>query len=91
MKAPDVDYAIFDDIRGGFKFFLSFKEWLGAQAWLTVKQLYREPKLVKWGKPSIWISNGDPRTDMNTEDLAWMEANCDFIEVHEPIFHANTE
>ena len=45
MKAPDVDYAVFDDIRGGMKFFPSFKEWLGAQMWITVKRLYREPKL----------------------------------------------
>lgn len=91
MKAPDVDYAIFDDIRGGMKFFPSFKEWLGCQAWVTVKQLYREPKLVKWGKPSIWLGNSDPRLDMDSVDVAWMEANCDFIEISTPIFHANTE
>ena len=40
----DVDYAVFDDIRGN-QVFPSFKEWLGAQAWVTVKCLYREPKL----------------------------------------------
>nr|QJB18716.1 MAG: replication-associated protein [Genomoviridae sp.] len=91
MKAVDVDYAVFDDIRGGMKFFPSFKEWLGAQAWITVKRLYREPKLIKWGKPSIWLANTDPRTDMSQEDVQWMEDNCIFVEVNDPIFHASTE
>jgi hypothetical protein len=91
MKAQEVDYAIFDDIRGGIKFFPAFKEWLGAQAWVSVKQLYRDPKLVVWGKPSIWISNEDPRHAMEASDISWMEANCDFIEVTNPIFRANTE
>lgn len=91
MKAVDVDYAIFDDIRGGMKFFPSFKEWLGAQAWITVKRLYREPKLIRWGKPSIWLANTDPRTDMSHEDVQWMEDNCIFVEVNDPIFHANRD
>ena len=29
MKAPDVEYAVFDDIRGGMKFFPSFKRVAG--------------------------------------------------------------
>ena len=61
MKAADVEYAIFDDLRGGIKFFPAYKEWLGCQSHVTVKCLYKEPKLVKWGKPSIWLANTDPR------------------------------
>lgn len=91
LKAQMVDYAVFDDMRGGIKFFPSFKEWLGCQAWVTVKCLYREPKLVKWGKASIWISNTDPRNEMLQSDVDWMEANCIFVEVKDPIFRANTE
>lgn len=87
----DVKYAIFDDIRGGIKFFPAFKEWLGAQQYVTVKELYREPKLVRWGKPSIWISNDDPRLVMDPGDVSWLEANCVFVEVTEAIFHASTE
>lgn len=87
----DVKYAVFDDIRGGIKFFPAFKEWLGAQQYVTVKELYREPRLVKWGKPSIWISNDDPRLVMDPGDVSWMEANCVFVEVTEAIFRANTE
>lgn len=91
MRAGEVDYAVFDDIRGGMKFFHAFKEWLGAQAYVTVKELYREPKAIKWNKPSIWLSNSDPRDDMTPCDIQWMEKNCDFIECNEAIFRANTE
>lgn len=91
MKAPHVDYAVFDDIRGGIKFFPAFKEWLGGQATVSVKRLYRDPKLVAWGKPSIWISNDDPRQSMDQCDVAWLEANARFIEVYTPIFRASTE
>jgi len=91
MKAQDAEYAVFDDIRGGIKFFPSFKEWLGCQAWVTVKCLYREPKLVKWGKPSIWLSNTDPRDHMENSDIDWMNKNCIFVEVNSAIFHASTE
>lgn len=106
LRVGTVEYAVFDDIRGGIKFFPSFKEWLGAQAWVTVKCLYREPKLVPWGKPTIWLSNKDPRDDMyeegpkgerkfskgwGQEDIDWMNENCIFINVDSPIFRANTE
>jgi len=89
LKAPDVEYAVFDDIRGGIKFFHSFKEWLGAQPHVSVKVLYREPKLVEWGKPSIWCSNADPRNDMLMVDIEWMEDNCTFIEITEPVVEFN--
>nr|QJB18624.1 MAG: replication-associated protein [Genomoviridae sp.] len=93
LKAPDVEYAIFDDIRGGIKFFPSFKEWLGCQAYVSIKRLYHEPELVKWGKPSIWLSNTDPRNEMLQADVDWMNKNCTFIFVPEdaPIatFHAS--
>uniref|UniRef100_A0A8A4XBZ4 Replication-associated protein n=1 Tax=Tarsiger cyanurus Genomoviridae sp. TaxID=2814994 RepID=A0A8A4XBZ4_9VIRU len=90
MKATEVDYAVFDDLRGGIKFFPSFKEWLGCQAWVTVKCLYREPKLVKWGKPTIYLANTDPRDEMTNADIEWMNKNCIFVEINSPIFHANT-
>lgn len=89
--ATDIKYAIFDDMRGGFKFFHMWKEWLGAQAEVTVKQLYREPRKIKWGRPSIWVSNQDPREGLEPGDVSWLEQNCIFVEVNHPIFHANTE
>lgn len=89
MKADSAEYAIFDDIRGGIKFFPAFKEWLGCQEFVTVKQLYKDPCLVKWGKPSIWLANDDPRLVMEAGDASWLEANCTFIYIGRPIFHAN--
>lgn len=89
MKAPYVEYAVFDDWRGGIKFFPSYKEWLGCQAWVSVKCLYKEPKLTKWGKPSIWLTNTDPRNEMMQADIAWLEGNVTFIEINSPIFRAN--
>lgn len=91
MKAQTADYAIFDDIQGGIKFFHGYKNWLGCQYQFQVKVLYKDPVLITWGKPSIWISNTDPRYDMQAEDVHWMEGNCDFYEITTTIFHANTE
>uniref|UniRef100_A0A8E7G246 Replication-associated protein n=1 Tax=Turdus pallidus Genomoviridae sp. TaxID=2814956 RepID=A0A8E7G246_9VIRU len=103
---PEAHYAVFDDIRGGLGMFHSFKEWLGAQQIVTVKKLYRDPVQVKWGKPCIWLANSDPRdqlkaditdrtpkgrVDLIYEDIAWLEANCIFVEVLEPIFRANRD
>lgn len=50
---PDAEYAVFDDMRGGIKFFQAWKEWFGAQLVVTVKKLYRDPVQVKWGKPYL--------------------------------------
>lgn len=89
LTVADVDYAVFDDLRGGFKFFPAFKEWLGCQQTVTVAIKYREPQLVTWGKPAIYISNSDPRDELGKDDHAWLEANCDFIYVDRPIFRAS--
>lgn len=91
MKAGSVDYAVFDDIRGGIKFFPAFKEWLGGQQTVCVKQLYRDPKVITWGKPSIWLSNDDPRNSMEQSDVSWLEANAIFVEITSPIFRANID
>lgn len=89
---PDAEYAIFDDMRGGIDFFPSWKEWLGGQAVVSVKKLYRDPVQMEWGKPSIWLSNIDPRVQLkSTDDVAWLEANAEFVFIGESIVRANTE
>lgn len=103
---PEAEYAVFDDMRGGIGMFPSFKEWLGAQQVVSVKKLYRDPVQVQWGKPCIWLSNHDPRQQLMADitdrtargrideidnDIRWLEANCIFVELTEPIFRANTE
>lgn len=103
---PDAGYAIFDDMRGGISMFPSFKEWLGGQAVVSVKKLYRDPVQMVWGKPCIWLSNSDPREQLRGDitertpggrlsliydDVKWLEDNCIFVELKEPIFRASTE
>lgn len=102
---PDAQYAVFDDMRGGISMFPSFKEWLGAQSVVTVKKLYKDPVQVKWGRPCIWLSNSDPRDQLMADvtvhtpkgrideidnNIRWLEANCIFVELKEPIFRAST-
>jgi len=88
--AATATYAIFDDIQGGIKFFPAFKNWLGCQYQFQIKGLYRDPELLTWGKPSIWVANSDPREDMTPTDTDWLEGNCVFVNVTTAIFRANT-
>lgn len=90
-KVDGAQYAVFDDMRGGIKYFHGYKEWLGCQAYVTVKQLYREPQLLPWLKPVIWVANTDPRIDMEPADANWLTENAVFIEVSSPIFRASTD
>lgn len=51
---------------------------------------------MKWGKPTIWLCNKDPREEAYPPnarpDFDWMEKNVDFIEVTSSLIsHANTE
>lgn len=102
---PDAEYAVFDDMRGGIGMFPSFKEWFGAQSFVSVKKLYRDPVQVPWSKPCIWLSNHDPRAQLMADitdrtprgkideidnDIRWMEDNCIFVELKESIVRANT-
>lgn len=93
--SENVDYAIFDDISGGFDFFPSYKQWLGGQFQFTVTDKFKHKRTVKWGKPTIWICNQDPRLALykagHEPDFGWMEENCLFYELRDFIFHASTE
>lgn len=74
----DADYAIFDDIQGGIEFFPAYKAWLGHQRHFTATDKYRGKKTINWGKPAIWCSNTDPRSDKGA-DADWLDANCTFV------------
>lgn len=74
-------------MNGGIKFFPSFKQWLGCQHQFQVKRLYRDPELIQWGKPSIWVANTDPRDDVSESDSQWLEGNCVFVHVHSSLLH----
>lgn len=102
---PDVEYAVIDDIRGGITYFPGWKDWLGCQPEFMVRRLHMDAKLFKWGRPTIWCANKDPREEMmywklgervyhkgfGSEDIEWLDANCIFVEITDPTFHANIE
>ena len=76
----DVDYAIFDDMQGGLKFFHSYKFWLGAQRSFYATDKYKGKKLIFWGRPSIYIANQNPLCDEGV-DHDWLLGNCEFVEI----------
>jgi len=78
-----VEYAIFDDF-GGIKFLPAYKFWLGHQKQFYVTDKYKGKKLVHWARPSIWLSNSDPRDELGV-DTDWLNANCDFVYLDSPI------
>lgn len=79
----DVKYAVFDDVD--INFFPHYKNWFGAQAEFTATDKYRGKKNLIWGKPMIWCNNDDPRQGKDV-DVAWMDANCIFVNIHTPLF-----
>lgn len=87
------DYAVFDDMVNGLKAgYFSYKDWMGGQFEFMVQDKYKGKRRLKWGKPSIFICNRDPRdTHYDEVDWAWMEENVVFYEVRESIFRASTE
>ncbi|AXB22640.1 replication associated protein [Lepus americanus faeces associated genomovirus SHP11] len=94
FSADGAQYAIFDDISGGFSFFPSYKQWMGGQYQFTVTDKYKHKVTLRWGRPTIWLCNTDPREDHYKPgampDFAWMEENCVFYECRDTIFHAST-
>lgn len=102
-ECEKVDYAVFDD--NSINHMPGWKSWFGSQPYIGLRQLHRDAVYVKWGKPIIWACNRDPRIDMRInindershqwfqDDIDWMEANCIFVEVSDPLvtFRANTE
>lgn len=103
-EMANADYAVFDDVS--LKNFVNWQGWLGCQAYVQLRQLHRDPVYERWGKVGIWCTNKDPRVVMHHSiakddgnfdetDVAWLEANCNFIHVSidNPLvtFRASTE
>ena len=74
-SVDDVEYAVFDDMQGGLKFFHAYKFWLGAQKQFYATDKYKGKRLVHWGKPSIYLSNTNPLCDEGV-DVDWLMGNC---------------
>lgn len=82
--SSEVDYAVFDDLVGGFEFFKTYKAWLGAQEEFTVTDKYRRKKKFMWGKPVVMCMNEDPRGSAHI-DLDWFDANCFSVYIGDPL------
>lgn len=82
-------YAVFDDMQGNFKFFPSYKGWLGAQHQFVVSDKYKKKVTIQWGRPSIWLTNDSPSscTDL---DYDWLMENAWIVHLSGPIFRAST-
>lgn len=85
-----MEYAVFDDMQGGLEYFHGYKFWLGGQRQFYATDKYKGKRLIEWGRPSIWLSNHDPRGDKGA-DIDWLEGNCTFVPLCSAIFRANTE
>lgn len=70
------EYAIFDDWDDWSKWY-SYKCWIGAQNEFTVTDKYKKKQSIRWGKPSIILSNDDP----NFKDNAWVARNAIFYNI----------
>lgn len=80
----DAEYAVFDDMIGGFEFFKNYKAWLGCQSEFTLTDKYKHKRKFMWGKPCIWLANDDPALDTHV-DMEWLAGNADIVEIRDPL------
>lgn len=90
------EYAIFDDWKGGLRGLPGYKDWLGAQWHVSMRQLHHDARVEEWGRPVIWLCNQDPRIiqhERDEIDWTWMDSACHFVEVTGKLvtFRASTE
>ena len=78
-------YAIFDELVGGVKGIPNLKDWLGGRDEFVVGDKYMESRKIKWGKPTIYIANTDPRAKVTKGLAQWMNEKCTFVEVKEQL------
>lgn len=76
--STEAEYAVFDDMIGGFEFFKNYKAWLGCQYEFTLTDKYKRKTKFVWGKPSLWLANDDPLADPHV-DHQWLLGNCDIV------------
>lgn len=81
------EFAIFDDIPWD-RFHYMAKQWLGAQKEFETTDKYRRKMTIVWGKPSIYISNDDPRKhkDMTDDMKAWLQENVIYQIINDRLY-----
>lgn len=81
-EGKDAEYAVFDDMQGGFGFFHAYKFWLGCQSEFTATDKYKHKSRIVWGRPAIWCANEDPLCDPAV-DKEWLLGNAEIVHVTE--------
>lgn len=81
MWDDDAAYAIFDDFEDWTKFY-NYKQFLGAQKEFVVTDKYRKKRNIKWGKPSIVLSNEMPQF----RDYEWIKINCYIVQINNKLY-----
>lgn len=80
----NADYAVFDDLIGGFEFFRNYKAWLGCQEEFTLSDKYKKKVKFCWGKPTIMCMNEDPLMSPHV-DTDWLLGNCEIVHISDPL------
>lgn len=78
---PMAEYAVFDDFEDWSRWF-TYKQWMGAHKEFVASDKYRCKKQIKWGKPCIILSNGNPYF----KDQAWIDLNCYTEFINKPLY-----
>lgn len=86
----DCEYSVFDDIN--IHYLPSYKGWLGSQEEFDVNVKYGRDRTIIYGKPTIWLTNIDPRAERPgrhgdiSVDVDWLNGNCEFVFVNAPLY-----
>lgn len=87
MLDGDKKYLVIDDVPLRDKdMFKHYKQMLGCQNNFSVTDKYlKKVHFPRWGLPCIYLANQDPRNYLGV-DISWLEGNCVFVEVDQPLF-----
>lgn len=81
----DADYAVFDDMRKGFREF-NYKGFLGGQHQFNASDKYKKKRTILFGKPSVMLLNDDPlKMNKGYVDIDWLMRNTVIVHVDSPI------
>ena len=71
----------------GMELVPDFKFWMGGQQEFVVGDKYMRKQRIRWGKPSIYLANEDPRGKISPNDVEWLNTNCIFAHNFNDILH----
>lgn len=86
--SDDARYIVLDDI--GWKFVApSAKQLLTAMGEVDLTDKYRKKVTKVNYLPAIYLTNRDPREEMDAGDVEYWEANMSFVTLQRPLFNGN--